>query len=163
MSYLWFNVLWSILEKSGPERARKNVFNRALGIARNDEWTQNEALHWIVEMREIDPTSFLQVKRRDTRGRATTSSTRHLSQFLMPQWDVVLTSTCFHLTFLWRQSARLKTIFLTSQRNEARSYFFKHGTSKVRQRPEINQSFHIVSYLWFIVLCLRGNQLLCSK
>ena len=44
------------------ERVRKNVFNQALGIARNVERTRNDALHWIGELREINPTSFSRVK-----------------------------------------------------------------------------------------------------
>ncbi len=44
------------------ERVRKNVFNQALGIARTVERTRNDALHWIGELQEIDPTSFSRVK-----------------------------------------------------------------------------------------------------
>jgi hypothetical protein len=32
-------------------------------------------------------------------------------------------------------------------------FFLKHGTSKVRRKPEIGRSFQLVSHLWFIVLC----------
>ena len=74
----------------------------------------------------------------------------------MPQWDVVLTSACFHSTFSWRESARLNTFFVTSQHGKAWSNFLKHGTSKVR-KPEISWSFHIMSYLWFIVLWVGRN------
>jgi hypothetical protein len=48
----------------------------------------------------------------------------------------------------------LKTFFLTSQRDEAKSNFGQNGTSNCRQKPEIDPSFQPVSYLWFIVLCV---------
>ena len=51
-----------MLENVGNELVRKNVFNQALGIARNVERTRNDALHWIGELQEIDPTSFSRVK-----------------------------------------------------------------------------------------------------
>jgi hypothetical protein len=50
------------MRKISTKRARKNVFNWALGIARNDESRRNDTLHWMGELQEIDPTSFLQVK-----------------------------------------------------------------------------------------------------
>ena len=54
-------------------------------------------------------------------------------------------------TFLAIPNARLKTFFLT----RSVANFLKHESSNVRRKPEINQSFHIVSYLWFILLCCQ--------
>jgi hypothetical protein len=67
------------------------------------------------------------------------------------------TSACFHSTFSWRKSARLKTFFLTSQRDEARSNFGQHGTSNSRRKPEIDTRFQLVSHLRFIVLWIYQN------
>jgi hypothetical protein len=95
------------------------------------------------------------------RGRATMSSTRHLSQFSVPQWDFETTSACFRLTFLWRESAWLKTFFLITQHGKAKEIFFTHGTSNFRRKLEIDWSFQLVSYLGFIVLWVLLHLSLC--
>ena len=104
--------------------------------------------------KSIPPVSGKWKSRRETRGRATTSSTQHLLQFSVPKWDFETTSACFRLTFSWRESAwcMIENIFPHLTTRKSKRDFFTHGTSNFRQKLEIDWSFQLVSYLGFIVL-----------
>jgi hypothetical protein len=77
---------------------------------------------------------------RIARGVELKTSSLDFSQLPDPMQGVIPCT----LIILAIPNARLKTFFLT----RSVEISFTHGTSKVRRKPGMNQSFHIVSYLY---------------
>ena len=107
----------------------------------------------IRKLREIDPTSFLQVKikaryMRESNGVFTSTSLASLSATMRSGFDFRL----LPLNILMTQECEIENIFPHLSMRQSKGNFGQHGTSKVSRKPEIDASFHIVSYLWCIVL-----------
>ena len=127
--------------KKSPLSVWEKMFSIwALGISRNCEWTRKDTLLWTRELREIDQTSFslMKIKARNNQNsdNGFNSTPLAILSATRRRWND------FGSTFSWRESARLKTFFLISQRDEAKEIF----------KLEIDWSFQIVSHLRFIVL-----------
>jgi hypothetical protein len=147
--------------KKSPLSAWGKMFSIwALGMARNCEWTRNDALLWTAELQEIDHTSFsrMKIKARNNRKRNDVFNSTPLAilSATRRRWND------FCSTFSWRK-CEIENIFPHLSTRRSKGDFFTHRTSNSWWKLEINWSFQLVSHLRFIVLWLTYPQLVSTR
>ena len=142
--------------ESWPLSVWEKCFKSSIRNCKKCRADTNDALHWIGELQEIYLTSLLQVKikARYTQKR-TTSSTRHLSQFIMPHetWFWLPLASTWHYCDARVQDWKHISSPLNTTKQGATFSSMEH--KKLDEKPEISRSFQLVSYLGFIVLCVH--------